>query len=150
MPVRAEIADSFNRVFAATVQSKRTALADAETFPIRDLIGFLVNSVLRPHPALVDIRGGPVLPTRRPHCRAGCRCSPITSTPSRGNSDWAAPIDGCSRFGLIFRIIYPVAVPGLVVGGLFAFVVWWGDHLSFYILSQDQGPQTLPIARRPS
>ncbi|HEY0792929.1 MAG TPA: carbohydrate ABC transporter permease [Chthoniobacterales bacterium] len=60
--------------------------------------------------------------------------------------DQAASIDGCSRFGVLFRIIYPVAVPGLVVAGFFAFVVSWGDYLFVSILSQSQGTQTLPIA----
>ena len=43
--------------------------------------------------------------------------------------DQAASIDGCSRLGVLFRIIYPIAVPGLVVAGFFAFVVSWGDYL---------------------
>jgi ABC-type glycerol-3-phosphate transport system permease component len=29
--------------------------------------------------------------------------------------DQAASIDGCSRLGVLFRIIYPIAVPGLIV-----------------------------------
>jgi ABC-type glycerol-3-phosphate transport system permease component len=60
--------------------------------------------------------------------------------------DQAASIDGCSRLGVLFRIIYPIAVPGLVVAGFFAFVVSWGDYLFVSILSQSQGTQTLPIA----
>lgn len=59
--------------------------------------------------------------------------------------DQAALIDGCSRLGVLFRIIYPVAVPGLVVAGFFAFVVSWGDYLFVSILSQSNETQTLPI-----
>jgi ABC-type glycerol-3-phosphate transport system permease component len=59
--------------------------------------------------------------------------------------DQAALIDGCSRMGVLFRIIYPVALPGLVVAGFFAFVVSWGDYLFVSILSQSNGTQTLPI-----
>jgi ABC-type glycerol-3-phosphate transport system permease component len=59
--------------------------------------------------------------------------------------DQAALIDGCSRFGVLFRIIYPVALPGLVVAGFFAFVVSWGDYLFVSILSQSNATQTLPI-----
>ena len=33
--------------------------------------------------------------------------------------DQAALIDGCSRLGVLFRIIYPTALPGLVVAGFF-------------------------------
>jgi multiple sugar transport system permease protein len=59
--------------------------------------------------------------------------------------DQAALIDGCSQLGVLFRIIYPVALPGLVVAGFFAFVVSWGDYLFVSILSQSTGTQTLPI-----
>jgi ABC-type glycerol-3-phosphate transport system permease component len=60
--------------------------------------------------------------------------------------DQAALIDGCSRLGVLFRIIYPTALPGLVVAGFFAFVVSWGDYLFVSILSQSENTQTLPIA----
>ncbi|MBV9392005.1 MAG: carbohydrate ABC transporter permease [Verrucomicrobia bacterium] len=59
--------------------------------------------------------------------------------------DQAALIDGCSHFGVLFRIIYPVALPGLVVAGFFAFVVSWGDYLFVSILSQSNATQTLSI-----
>jgi ABC-type glycerol-3-phosphate transport system permease component len=59
--------------------------------------------------------------------------------------DQAALIDGCSRLGVLFRIIYPVAIPGLVVAGFFAFVVSWGDYLFVSILTQSNTTQTLPI-----
>ena len=59
--------------------------------------------------------------------------------------DQAALIDGCSRLGVLFRILYPVALPGLVVAGFFAFVVSWGDYLFVSILSQSNETQTLPI-----
>jgi ABC-type glycerol-3-phosphate transport system permease component len=58
--------------------------------------------------------------------------------------DQAALIDGCSRLGVLFRILYPVALPGLVVAGFFAFVVSWGDYLFVSILSQSNETQTLP------
>ena len=59
--------------------------------------------------------------------------------------DQAALIDGCSRLGVLFRILYPVALPGLVVAGFFSFVVSWGDYLFVSILSQSNETQTLPI-----
>jgi ABC-type glycerol-3-phosphate transport system permease component len=59
--------------------------------------------------------------------------------------DQAALIDGCSRMGVLFRIIYPIAIPGMVVAGFFAFVVSWGDYLFVSILSQSPETQTLPI-----
>jgi len=59
--------------------------------------------------------------------------------------DQAALIDGCSKLGVLFRIIYPIAIPGMVVAGFFAFVVSWGDYLFVSILSQSPETQTLPI-----
>ena len=59
--------------------------------------------------------------------------------------DQAAQIDGCSRLGVLFRIIYPIAIPGMVVAGFFAFVVSWGDYLFVSIISQSPETQTLPI-----
>src|SRR5258708_22495118 len=59
--------------------------------------------------------------------------------------DQAAAIDGCSRFAILFRILYPIALPGLVVAGFFAFVVSWGDYLFVSILSQSEATQTLPL-----
>src|SRR5207249_10385092 len=59
--------------------------------------------------------------------------------------DQAALIDGCSRLGVLFRILYPVAIPGLVVAGFFSFVVSWGVYLFVSILSQSHQTQTLPI-----
>ena len=59
--------------------------------------------------------------------------------------DQAALIDGCSRMGVLFRILYPVALPGMVVTGFFAFVVSWGDYLFVSILSQSAFTQTLPM-----
>ena len=59
--------------------------------------------------------------------------------------DQAAAIDGCSRLAILFRILYPIALPGLVVAGFFAFVVSWGDYLFVSILSQSEATQTLPL-----
>jgi ABC-type glycerol-3-phosphate transport system permease component len=59
--------------------------------------------------------------------------------------DQAAAIDGCSRLAILFKILYPIALPGLVVAGFFAFVVSWGDYLFVSILSQSNATQTLPL-----
>ncbi|MCJ7874062.1 carbohydrate ABC transporter permease [Marinovum sp. 2_MG-2023] len=41
----------------------------------------------------------------------------------------AALVDGCSPLGTIFRIVLPVAAPGLAATALYAFVVSWSDFL---------------------
>jgi ABC-type glycerol-3-phosphate transport system permease component len=64
---------------------------------------------------------------------------------SRGN--WIKPplLTAARRLGVLFRILHPVAVPGLMVAGFFAFVVSWGDYLFVSILSQSNETQILPI-----
>lgn len=41
----------------------------------------------------------------------------------------AALVDGCSPFGTIFRIVLPVAAPGLAATALYSFVISWSDFL---------------------
>ena len=41
----------------------------------------------------------------------------------------AAMVDGASRFGAFFRIALPLALPGIVVAFLFAFVFAWNEFL---------------------
>ena len=59
--------------------------------------------------------------------------------------DQAALLDGCSRLGALFRVVLPIAIPGLVVAGFFAFTVSWSDYLFVSVLSQGVGTATLPI-----
>jgi ABC-type glycerol-3-phosphate transport system permease component len=41
----------------------------------------------------------------------------------------AARIDGASNLGILFRIIVPLSWPGIVVSGIFAFLLGWNDVL---------------------
>lgn len=41
----------------------------------------------------------------------------------------AAFIDGTGEWGAFFRIVLPMAIPGVVTAGLFAFLFAWGDFL---------------------
>lgn len=47
----------------------------------------------------------------------------------------AARIDGCSRMGAFFRVALPLARPGLIAVGLFAFMVTWNDFLFAVVLN---------------
>ena len=44
-----------------------------------------------------------------------------------GEIQEAAIIDGCSGFGAFLRIMVPVAMPGIIVCGVFSFLYAWGD-----------------------
>jgi len=57
----------------------------------------------------------------------------------------AARIDGCSEWGIYWRIILPLAVPALATVTLFAFIWAWTDFLTPLIYLQDQSNFTLSI-----
>jgi len=58
----------------------------------------------------------------------------------------SALIDGCTTFGVLWRIMLPSAVPGLVTVGLFAFLAAWNEFFAPLILLTDPAKQTLPVA----
>jgi ABC-type glycerol-3-phosphate transport system permease component len=60
--------------------------------------------------------------------------------------DEAARIDGCSTFGILFRIIFPTAAPGILVAAFFAFMVSWGDYLIVSVLAQSNATATMPFS----
>ena len=47
----------------------------------------------------------------------------------------AAMIDGCSRLGAFLRVTVPIAVPGIVAAGLFAFLESWNQYILAYALT---------------
>lgn len=59
--------------------------------------------------------------------------------------DEAARMDGCSHLGVIYRVIIPLALPGIAVAGFYAFVTSWNDFLFVSILSQGVETRTLPF-----
>lgn len=60
----------------------------------------------------------------------------------------AAQVDGCGRLGALVRIVLPLAVPGLVAGGLFAFIATWNNFLFAFLLSTSDATKTLPVVMR--
>src|SRR3546814_13449852 len=50
----------------------------------------------------------------------------------------AALVDGCSRLGALVRIVLPLAAPGRVAGGLFAFINPWNHFLYASLLTSDR------------
>ncbi|TDE03103.1 carbohydrate ABC transporter permease [Jiangella asiatica] len=41
----------------------------------------------------------------------------------------AARVDGCNRLGVLFRITLPLALPGVVATGVFAFIASWNEYM---------------------
>jgi multiple sugar transport system permease protein len=60
----------------------------------------------------------------------------------------AALVDGCGRLGALLRIVIPLAVPGLVAGGLFAFIATWNNFLFAYLFTTTDSVKTLPVIMR--
>lgn len=59
--------------------------------------------------------------------------------------DEAGRIDGASTFGIIFRIILPVAWPGVVTVAVYAFVVAWDEFLFALTLMNAEETKTVPV-----
>ena len=57
----------------------------------------------------------------------------------------SAAIDGCSQFGIFWRIVLPLAAPALVISALFSFMAAWSEYLVAAVLIQDQNLFTLPL-----
>jgi multiple sugar transport system permease protein len=58
----------------------------------------------------------------------------------------AARIDGCTRLGALFRVILPLARPGLLSTALFAFLVAWDEFLYALIFTSTNASKTIPVA----
>lgn len=59
--------------------------------------------------------------------------------------DEAAVIDGCSTLQVIFRVILPVAWPGVSVTAIYAFVRSWSDYLFAVIITSQDSLRTVQL-----
>lgn len=57
----------------------------------------------------------------------------------------AARIDGCSDFGIFFKVVLPLARPALAVIGINAFMGSWNTFLYPFILTNTPEMRTLPV-----
>ncbi|MGO4421895.1 carbohydrate ABC transporter permease, partial [Streptomyces sp. MCAF7] len=58
----------------------------------------------------------------------------------------AAMIDGCSRFGALFRVLLPVMKPGIVAAFIFNFVNCWNELFLSVTLMNSDANKTIPTA----
>lgn len=58
----------------------------------------------------------------------------------------AALIDGSSRLGTLFRVILPVAMPGIISTGLFIFLLAWDEFFFALIFTSTTAAKTVPVA----
>jgi len=57
----------------------------------------------------------------------------------------AAMIDGCSRMGALWKIVVPLAAPGVFTAAILAFVNAWDEFLLALTLSSRVTSRTLPV-----
>jgi multiple sugar transport system permease protein len=57
----------------------------------------------------------------------------------------AAMVDGCTRLRALLAVILPLAVPGLVGVGTFAFIGAWNEYLLAVVLTDTPTAQTLTV-----
>ncbi|MGE5551214.1 MAG: carbohydrate ABC transporter permease, partial [Bacteroidota bacterium] len=60
--------------------------------------------------------------------------------------DDAAIMDGCSRFGALWRIYYPLSGPALATLGLFTFMGTWNSFLWPLVVTTSLEMRTVPLA----
>jgi multiple sugar transport system permease protein len=58
----------------------------------------------------------------------------------------SALVDGAGTFAILWRIMLPAVLPGLVTVGLFAFLAAWNDYFAPLILISDPDQSPLPLA----
>ena len=58
----------------------------------------------------------------------------------------AAAIDGASRFATFWRVIVPLATPGIAVTAILGFIISYNEFLYSLIITSTDKSQTLPVA----
>lgn len=58
----------------------------------------------------------------------------------------AAIIDGCSEWGILFRIILPMSAPALSTVGFFAFLSSWNNFAGPFVFTENEKNLTIPLA----
>ncbi|SFR71800.1 carbohydrate ABC transporter membrane protein 2, CUT1 family [Agromyces sp. CF514] len=57
----------------------------------------------------------------------------------------AASIDGCSRLGFFWRMVLPLALPGVITVGILAFIASWNSYILPLFILNDEASFTLPL-----
>lgn len=57
----------------------------------------------------------------------------------------AAKIDGCSTWGMLWKIIFPIAAPGVFTTAIMSFIAAWNEYLLSCTLNIDEKIQTVPV-----
>ncbi len=58
----------------------------------------------------------------------------------------AARLDGCTRLGILWRVVMPIAVPGLISTAMFVFLLAWDEFFYALIFTSTLAAKTAPVA----
>jgi multiple sugar transport system permease protein len=58
----------------------------------------------------------------------------------------AARLDGCNRLGILFRVVMPISIPGLISTGMFVFLLAWDEFFYALIFTSTLASKTAPVA----
>jgi multiple sugar transport system permease protein len=56
----------------------------------------------------------------------------------------AALVDGCTRLGVLFRIVLPISLPALAVVAFFSFTLSWNEYLYAVVFNSSPSVLTIP------
>lgn len=57
----------------------------------------------------------------------------------------SAKVDGCNRLGSMYRIVFPLTLPGIISTFIFAFSMCWGEYLYALVNVSDTAMKTFPL-----
>ncbi len=57
----------------------------------------------------------------------------------------SAKIDGCTQWGIFWRIFFPLSVPSLAALGIFSFITSWNSFLWPLLITNSEALRTLPV-----
>ncbi len=58
----------------------------------------------------------------------------------------AARLDGCNRLGILWRVVMPISVPGLISTAMFVFLLAWDEFFYALIFTSTLAAKTAPVA----
>jgi len=58
----------------------------------------------------------------------------------------AARLDGCTRLGILWRVVMPISLPGLTSTAMFVFLVAWDEFFYALIFTSTLAAKTVPVA----
>jgi multiple sugar transport system permease protein len=59
--------------------------------------------------------------------------------------DEAAIVDGCSHFRVLWNVVLPVAIPGIISTAIYTFLLSWNEFLFALALTRSTSMRTVPV-----